>query len=192
MSTRPTTASPHPESRVDPGLILIALGAVMLFVSLFMHWYRPGLTAWTVFEVWDLVLAVLALVALTAVAARLGMGPRRSSSWLTVPAVLATVIVVASLVNHPPAAADRNSLGVHHDPMIGLWLALAASILMLAGVAMSVARVSVAVRIHGEAGGPGAAPPGPPPSAAPPTSTQATSVMPERPAPPAPPGAPQL
>jgi len=75
-------------------------------------------------------------------------------------------------------------------PMIGLWLALTACVLMLAGVAMSVARVSVAIRIHdgdrrppapGQAGATAVPPGGPDPA-----GTEATSVMASEPGPVAP------
>lgn len=128
-------------TRGEPGVLLLMIGAVLLLISLFMDWYEPGRSAWTVFEVWDLVLAALALTSLVAVAGRLGFAARRPDRWLTVPSVAAFVIVVASLLKHPPAA-------IGFDPMIGLWVALLASILMLAGVALSVAQVSVAIKLE--------------------------------------------
>ena len=131
-------------TRIEAGVALVAIGAALLFISLFLHWYQPGRSAWTVFEVWDLVLAALSLVALAAVAGRLRLARPRPDSWLLVPSVAAFAIVVASLVNHPPAAIGEN-------PMIGIWLALFAAVLMLAGVALSVANVSVAINIHGGA-----------------------------------------
>ena len=67
---------------------------------------------------------------------------RGPDTWLIVPTVLAVVVVVVSLVNHPPGTA-----GTGDDPMIGIWLALAASVLMLAGLVLSVARISVAVNL---------------------------------------------
>jgi len=65
---------------------------------------------------------------------------RGPDTWLIVPAVVAVVVVVVSLVNHPPGTA-----GTGDDPMIGTWLALAASV--LAGLVLSVARISVAVNL---------------------------------------------
>jgi hypothetical protein len=123
----------------EAGMLLTGAGAVMLFVSLFLEWFQRGLDAFEVFEVWDLVLAVLAIGALTAVASRFGFGPPRPASWLVGPAVAALVIVLFALINPPPVAA-----GIDDDPSTGLWLALAASALMLAGAVMSVARISVA------------------------------------------------
>jgi hypothetical protein len=131
---RPTARS------LEAGLLLVGAGAILLFVSLFLDWYHPGLDAWTVFEVWDLLLALLAVAALAAVAGRLGFGPQRPASWLIGPSAAAFAIVLFAIVNHPPAAAATGS-----DPASGLWLALAASVLMLAGMALSVARISVAL-----------------------------------------------
>src|SRR3954467_557744 len=50
--------------RINGGQALVAIGAIVLLVSLFLSWYEPGLTAWTVFEVWDLVLAAICVAAL--------------------------------------------------------------------------------------------------------------------------------
>jgi hypothetical protein len=132
-------------------VVLVAIGAALLFVSLFLHWYQPGRSAWTVFEVWDLVLATLSVVALVAAAGRLGFGRSRPDSWLVAPSAAALVVVVASLLNHPPAAIGA-------DPMVGIWLALIATVLMLVGVALSVAGVSVAINIHGGTANPGSVP----------------------------------
>lgn len=142
------TATQSPSRRTtlrggDPGAIAAGLGAVLLFISLFLHWYTPGLTAWTVFEVWDLVLAALAVWMLVMAAGRLGVAKRRPDGWLVMASVAAVVIVVAALINHPPAAFGR-------DPMVGIWLALAASLLMLAGSALSVANITVAVELDND------------------------------------------
>ena len=121
-------------------MALLAIGAALLLVSLFLDWYQPGQSAWTVFEVWDLVLAALALVALAAAAGRLGLARSRPDGWLLVPGVASFVIVVASLLNHPPAASGEGT-------MVGIWVALVATVLMLAGAVLSVARVSIAINI---------------------------------------------
>ena len=135
------------------GFLLLGAGAILLIVSLFLDWFEPGLSAWTVFEVWDMVLASLALAALAAVAAALNVWRARPDSWALVPAVVATVVVVVSLLNHPPAAQ-----GLDQDPMIGIWLALAGSLLMLTGAVLAVARISLAVDLA--APGPAASRPG--------------------------------
>jgi hypothetical protein len=119
----------------------VALGAALLLVSLFLNWYQPGRSAWEVFEVWDLVLAALSVMALVAAAGRLGVTQRRPDRWLITPGGTAFVVVVASLVNHPPGE-------IRSDPMVGIWLGLAASILMLIGAVVAVARVSVAIKLE--------------------------------------------
>ena len=121
---------------------MAGLGALLLFVSLFLEWYAPDHNAWTIFETWDVVLAALCLAALAAVAARAGVGRPRPDSWLLAPAVAALVIVVVSLLDHPPAAR-----GYANDPETGLWLALAGTVLMLLGALLSVTRISVAVNL---------------------------------------------
>lgn len=142
--TSPTPASAAPltaEARNRlVGVLLLGVGAMALLVSLFLDWYDPGLSAWTAFEVWDLVLAALALMALLAVASRLEFGARRPDSWLLIPAIVAPVVVVAALLNHPPAAQ-----GIDQDPTIGIWLALAGSLLMALGALATIARISVAL-----------------------------------------------
>jgi hypothetical protein len=93
------------------------------------------------------VLAALALMALAAVASRLEFGARRPDSWLLIPALAAPVVVVATLLNHPPAAQ-----GTDQDPMIGIWLALAGSLLMAIGALAAIARISVALDHAGSTG----------------------------------------
>jgi hypothetical protein len=122
-------------------MLLIGAGALLLLISLFLEWYQPGVDAWEIFEVWDLVLAVLAIVALVAVAGRLGFAAPRPTSWLIAPALAALVIVLFAIINPPPLVG---SLG-DGDPGTGLWLALASAVLMAAGALMSVARISVAI-----------------------------------------------
>jgi hypothetical protein len=144
------TRTPNDARSIEAGMLLIGAGALLLLVSLFLEWYQPGIDAWEIFEVWDLVLAVLAIVALVAVASRLGFGPPRPASWLIGPALAALVIVLYLLVNPPPLTPD-----VDGDPSTGLWLALAASVLMTAGALLSVARISVAINPADHFGGGG-------------------------------------
>ena len=135
-----STPTPTQEARsIEAGMLLIGAGAILLFVSLFLEWYEPGIDAWEIFEVWDLVLALLAVTAFVAVAGRLGFGPPRPASWLIGPAAAALVIVLFNIINPPPLTPD-----IDGDPGTGLWLAFAAAILMAAGALLSVARISVA------------------------------------------------
>lgn len=138
------TATDRPRSpdvtRFEAGAVLVAVGAVVLLISLFFDWYEPGRSAWEVFEVWDLVLAALALTAMWAATERVLSTRPLPQRWLVVPGIAALVIVVASLLNHPPAA-------IGSGPMAGIWLALGASMAMAIGAGMSIARVSVAIQI---------------------------------------------
>src|SRR4051812_18354915 len=124
--------------RIEAGPLIALLGALVLLVSLFLDFYEPGLSAWEVFEVLDLVLAALAVLGGLAAASLAGAPvPTIDARVLGWSAGAALVIVVATLLNHPPAVSDAT------DPDIGLWLALAGSALMAAGALLSIARVNV-------------------------------------------------
>ena len=142
-------ARPNDVRSLEAGTLLLGAGAILLLVSLFLEWYQPGIDAWEIFEVWDLVLACLAIGALVATASRFGVGIVRPASWTFGPAIAALVIVVYAFLDPPPLIG---SPGVDGDPSTGLWLALAAAVLMTAGAVMSVARISVAFHAAGPAG----------------------------------------
>lgn len=142
--------------RIDVGPPIAIVGALLLLVSLFLDWYEPDVTAWTVFEVLDLVLAALALACLLGAAARLGIGVpggRALGSHFAVFGVLALVLVLSQLINHPPAAFED-------DPETGLWLGLGGAGLLALGALLSVTRISLAVDVEPrEPGVPGAGSP---------------------------------
>ena len=53
---------------LDAGAAVAAGGAVLLLISLFLDWYGDdghGYSAWTLFEVIDLLLAAIALIAIS-------------------------------------------------------------------------------------------------------------------------------
>lgn len=128
--------------QIPIGALVGVVGAILLAVSLFLDWYGE-LTAWTVFEIIDLLLAAAALVCLLALVERLGVGLPGAPRLGVVPlplSVVALVLVVSQAVNHPPAAVDL-------DPETGLWLALAGSALLLLGAILSVARISFALDV---------------------------------------------
>jgi hypothetical protein len=132
---------------ISVGPIVGLLGGVLLFVSLFLEWYEgdePVLTAFTVFEVLDLVLAALALGAVVALADALGLrlpggSPARAKLALPLGAV-ALLIILTQLINDPPAL-----VGSDRGPELGIWLALAGALLIVAGGLLAVARISLAV-----------------------------------------------
>jgi hypothetical protein len=123
--------------RIDLGRAVLIGGAALLFVSLFTEWYDTGPTGWEVFEALDLVLAAIALGAVVAALRPDAVPP--SAAWALPGAAL--VIVIVQLVNAPPAAGDG-------DPSTGAWLALAGSLLMAAGAALSLAAISVTVQVR--------------------------------------------
>lgn len=169
--------------RINAGQALVVVAAIVLLVSLFLSWYEPGRSAWTVFETWDIVLAAIAVGALLAVIPLLRDGTAQESivpeRWLPILAGAALVIVVVSLVDHPPAA--RNS-GLE----VGAWMALAAALGLVAGVILSRARISLLITLRSTdtpgRRGPAPAPdPDPPPSSEPsdgPEAETATQPLP--------------
>jgi hypothetical protein len=128
--------------RFDIGPILLALGALLLLVSLFLEWYGP-LSAWDAFEVTDVLLAALGVAALVAAVGLLAPEAeyldRRALPWI---AGAAFALVAVELLDPPPVAADE-SLGT------GAWLALAAVGVVIAGTVLSLGRVSLAVAVEG-------------------------------------------
>jgi peptidoglycan/LPS O-acetylase OafA/YrhL len=135
------------------GPLIGLAGGVLLFVSLFLEWYEsesdePILTAFTVFEVLDLVLAALAIGAVVALAESLGVRlpssgpPSRARLGLPLGAA-ALLLIVFQLLNDPPFI-----VGSDRGPELGLWLALAGALLIVAGGLLSVARISLALDIE--------------------------------------------
>jgi hypothetical protein len=131
-----------PARRIEAGPLLVLLGAVLLLVALFLDWYVPGLTAWDVFELLDLVLAALAVGAALTAAAQLGAlaGPDpRGLPWCCGAAFL---LVVATVFDAPPAASSA-------DADTGLWVALAAVVVMGIGAVLVGARVKISLDVEG-------------------------------------------
>src|SRR5688500_7680167 len=129
--------------RVDAGAAVAALGALLLLVSLFLDWYgdeREGYSAWTLFELIDLVLAGIALITLSTFLSRSEIERRLPQAPLLLLGSAALVLTVSQLIDAPPMVALSE-----FDPETGAWLALAGSALLLAGAFMSVARVSFSV-----------------------------------------------
>jgi len=123
--------------RLDAGPLIAVAGALLLLVSLFTAWYEPSLEAWDIFEFLDLLLAALAITgALAALALIVDLPSAPDGRWLGWSAAAALVLVVATLLDSPPAVGDQ-------DIDVGLWLALAGSALMAAGALLGVARVSI-------------------------------------------------
>jgi hypothetical protein len=146
-------------ANVDAGPPLAIAGALVLLVSLFLDWYEPGLSAWTVFEVIDLLLAFSALAAIL-VSVEL-MRPEllpfarvpAAERVLVTAGTMALVLVTSQLLNHPPAAQ-------HEGVEVGAWLGLGGAVLMAAGGVATIAWVSLRVTVDRR---PHEPPPPPPP-----------------------------
>ena len=126
--------------RINAGVLLAAIGAVALFVALFLDWYGPGLTAWTVFEIVDLLLAGIAAFVLLVAALHAANRPLRIDEDRVLPVVgaAALLLVIVSIVNNPPAA---NGLSEE----TGAWIALAGAILIGLGAVLAQRRISVVI-----------------------------------------------
>jgi hypothetical protein len=124
--------------RFDAGTGLVAIGAVLLIVSLFIDWFSPGGDAWAVFEIADIVLAGCAVAGL------LALVPRYTGLGQAMPAIAfaAVAVVAVQLIDQPPAA--RGS-----EIETGAWLALAAVLLMAVGATLSLASISVTIAVRG-------------------------------------------
>jgi hypothetical protein len=113
---------------------------MLLLVSLFLNWYTlpvGGLTAWTAFEVWDVVLAATAVAAFLCAATDLGWwrGPLPVVRLPTL-GVAAVVIVASQLVNRPPSVVD-SAIGS------GGWLGLVGAAGIAVGALIADSRLTV-------------------------------------------------
>jgi hypothetical protein len=171
--------------RINGGQALAGLGAVLLLVSLFIDWFKPGVDGWTVFELNDLILAAIALFALAiALNPLLRLGLRLPVGSLPWAGAGALIIVLASVIQKPPAAhvgIDRTL-----DFAGGIWMALGGAVLILVGGILSTARVSLVISRTGAStpppeSRPPAGPATPPPTEpAPGPSDPATRPLPEQ------------
>ena len=133
---------------VDAGRLVIALGALALLVSLFLDWYGAGrfdatITAWTSFEVVDLLLAALSIAVLCAVAEGIALPhrePRMPPALLWFAGPFALLVVLVAIINPPPLVS-----GIDPTLEAGIWVALGGALVMTIGVALSTLRVSVVV-----------------------------------------------
>jgi hypothetical protein len=127
--------------KIDIGSALSGVGAALLLVSLFLNWFEPGLTAWEVFEIIDLLLAGISICVLVLAAGDLGGSESDSVKRSLVGLGMAAVVLVGSqLINHPPAA-------FHSALMSGAWLGLVGAVAILSGSVMSVSRITFAINI---------------------------------------------
>ena len=130
-----------PPARINAGSALAALGAVALLIGLFLDWYEPGVTAWTVFELVDLLLALLAVAALLIVAAAAArVGRPVGASWMLSVSIAALILVVEPMINNPPAVIGAGLEG-------GAWVSFGGAVAMVVGAVLSTNRISVEVSL---------------------------------------------
>jgi hypothetical protein len=128
--------------RGETGVLVAGVGGVLLVVSLFLDWYSFAtytITAWSAFEVWDLVLAMLGLAVIVAAATEMGWwrGPTHRVGVIAL-GVAALVIVASQLIEPPPSA-------LHAGIGDGGWLGLVGAGLMAAGAAMAESGVRLSI-----------------------------------------------
>jgi peptidoglycan/LPS O-acetylase OafA/YrhL len=128
--------------RFEIGPLIVAVGSLVLLVSLFLNWYG-NFTAWGIFEITDVLLTALALTALVAalglLAPELAWLDRR---WLLISVFGSAVLVIAAILSPPPGGADLTIKS-------GAWIGFAAVLVMLAGAVLSLGRVSFSVAVEG-------------------------------------------
>ena len=128
--------------RFQIGPILVFLAAIVLLVSLFLDWYGSQ-TAWAVFEMVDIVLAVAAVAAVVTAVGLIAPDVQYvERSWLPVFGIGAAVLIAAQL--DPPPAAGGENAGT------GVWVAFGASLVMVVGAVLSFGRVSLAVSVDNQ------------------------------------------
>jgi hypothetical protein len=128
--------------RFEVGPILVALGALVLLVSLFLDWYG-ALTAWDAFEVVEVLLGSLAVAALViAVGQLLPDLEYVERRWLPIVVLAVAVLVAAEIIDPPPAAGGE-------DPATGAWLAFGSALVMILGTILTFGRLRFAVSVEG-------------------------------------------
>lgn len=138
--------------RFEAASLAALFGAVLLLVSPFLQWFDPGGSAWSIFELLDLVLVGIALyVGVTATMRLLDVDHGSDRRGVPIAGGIALAAVLATMLEPPPVALDA-SLG------FGAWLALLGAVIILAAGLLDLARVSVTVNIGGQADDGGDAP----------------------------------
>lgn len=135
------------DREVQVGPLVAALGALILAISLFLDWW-DGLTAFTAYELLDLVLLGLAVTMVVSLAGGMGLIRTAVSPGVTLAvAVVTVVIVVSQLINDPPIVS-----GGAREHAFGIWLALIGGVLMVGGSLLAYAHISLAVDVRPRGG----------------------------------------
>ena len=130
--------------RTDAGPVIAAIGAVVLFLSLFLSWYEPDVSGWDVFETLDLLLAGIAIAAGALAAGQLGAAFADGIDLRLLPLLgaIGVAAVGVTLLQGPPGTEGA-------DLASGGWVALGGAVLIFAGGLLSAARISVTVTVAG-------------------------------------------
>ncbi len=136
---------PKASRAIEAGTIVAAIGAIALLVGLFLDWYGfgpgQGASAWSVFEIVDLLLALLAVGVLLAVLSAVAPGariPALPAGTIAAAGVAALVLVVTSLVDDPPAAFGAS-------PEEGIWISFGGAVLIMLGAILERSRIRLVV-----------------------------------------------
>lgn len=128
--------------RFDIGPIVLALGALVLLIALFLDWFAAW-NAWQVFELTDILLAALAIAGFVAALGLLlpdvDVIDRRFMPWI----VGAALVLVVKQMLSPGVALEEVDLGT------GIWMALAGTLVMVIGAVLSLSKVSFSVAMEG-------------------------------------------
>jgi hypothetical protein len=127
-------------SNYDLSTALVAVGAVAVLISLFLDWYEPGLDAFDAFELTDWLLVALAVGALVMIGTEAWSGGGTPSNRLAWICGFLAFLVIAQLLDPPPAARGASR-------EIGAWVALGGSALMVAGAVLALAQISVTIDV---------------------------------------------
>lgn len=143
--------------RLRAGELIAATGGAVLFVSLFLPWYRPGeLTAWKALAVTDVVLALVAAAAVSLLVVTAAQDvpavPTAMASLIALFGLIGLVLLLVQVVWLPGIADER---------AWGLWLGLAGAAAIVGGglVAMRDQRLSKPGKWTDGTGRPTARPP---------------------------------
>lgn len=141
-------ASNFDTTRVRFGDLVAGISGVILFLSLFLHWYSvsvhiagfsqsKGFSGWTVLSVIDIILFIVAIIAVgVAVARAAGSIPRMAISpgLLVLGAgVLATLLVLFRIIDTPGDTSQFESAAVDIGRSFGIFISLLASLGVAAG-----------------------------------------------------------
>ena len=156
-----STAAPDPSAAdaspraLDGGRVLAGIGALALLFSLFLDWYGQSrafdgvedspdaaITAWTAFELIDILLAGLAIATLLWVTQEVIRSNRSvlPARFGSVAGPLALALVLVSIVNEPPLLSVLDP-----EREAGIWVGLVGAALMTIGALLRVARISLVV-----------------------------------------------